>query len=153
VVNRSNLAVDTANLRIDHQDLAALQGALIAAGGAGGGSGVVIATPAPNPATSPVGELWFDSVGLQLYVNYNNAGTNTWVISVNQSGYVIDAASDGKYYGRRNAAWSQVLAAAPAGAVFTSLPTNAANDAAAASAGVVVGGIYRNGSILMVRVT
>jgi hypothetical protein len=37
-------------------------------------------------------------------------------------------------------------------ATFTTLPTNAANDAAAATAGVPVGGVYRNGSVLMVRV-
>ena len=35
---------------------------------------------------------------------------------------------------------------------FTPLPVNAANDAAAATAGVPVGGVYRNGSVLMVRV-
>lgn len=35
---------------------------------------------------------------------------------------------------------------------FATLPTNAANDAAAAGAGVPVGGVYRNGSVLMVRV-
>lgn len=34
---------------------------------------------------------------------------------------------------------------------FAALPTDAANDAAAASAGVPVGGVYRNGSALMVR--
>jgi|SoimicmetaTmtLPC_FD_contig_51_3431297_length_1127_multi_2_in_0_out_0_2 hypothetical protein len=33
----------------------------------------------------------------------------------------------------------------------TTLPPNAANDAAAASAGVPVGGTYRNGSVMMVR--
>lgn len=38
-----------------------------------------------------------------------------------------------------------------AGLIFTGLPVNAANDAAAATAGVPVGGVYRNGSILMVR--
>jgi hypothetical protein len=37
--------------------------------------------------------------------------------------------------------------------LFTTLPVNAANDAAAAAAGVLVGGVYRNGSILNVRVT
>lgn len=37
------------------------------------------------------------------------------------------------------------------GQTFTTLPVNAANDAAAAAAGVVVGGVYRSGSILMVR--
>lgn len=37
----------------------------------------------------------------------------------------------------------------------TNLPplTNAVNDAAAATAGVPVNGMYRNGSVLMVRVT
>ena len=35
---------------------------------------------------------------------------------------------------------------------FTILPVNAADDSAAAAAGIVVGGIYRNGSVLMVRV-
>ena len=34
---------------------------------------------------------------------------------------------------------------------FTTLPVNAATDAAAATAGVPVGGVYRNGSVLMVR--
>lgn len=35
---------------------------------------------------------------------------------------------------------------------FSALPVNAANDAAAAAAGVPINGIYRNGSVLMVRV-
>jgi hypothetical protein len=38
-----------------------------------------------------------------------------------------------------------------AGLTFTTLPVNALNDAAAATAGVPVGGVYRNGSTLMVR--
>ena len=37
--------------------------------------------------------------------------------------------------------------------VFSTLPANAANDAAAAAAGVSANGMYRNGSVLMVRVT
>lgn len=32
------------------------------------------------------------------------------------------------------------------------VPVDAANDAAAAAAGVAVGGLYRNGSVVMVRV-
>jgi hypothetical protein len=35
--------------------------------------------------------------------------------------------------------------------VFATLPVNAANDAAAATAGVPLNGVYRNGSVLMVR--
>jgi hypothetical protein len=38
-------------------------------------------------------------------------------------------------------------------AVFNPLPINATDDATAATAGVPVGGVYRNGSQLMVRVT
>ena len=36
---------------------------------------------------------------------------------------------------------------------FFTLPVNATDDTAAAAAGVVPGGIYRNGSVLMVRVS
>jgi hypothetical protein len=36
--------------------------------------------------------------------------------------------------------------------ILGTIPTNAANDAAAATAGVALGGIYRNGSVLMVRI-
>jgi hypothetical protein len=39
------------------------------------------------------------------------------------------------------------------GIVFSVLPTNAANDAAAATAGVLVKGVYRTGSALQIRVT
>jgi hypothetical protein len=50
------------------------------------------------------------------------------------------------------------FAVSPTGAVtvqsasFGTLPVNAANDAAAATAGVAIGGTYRNGSVLQVRV-
>ena len=37
------------------------------------------------------------------------------------------------------------------GVTFSTLPIVAANDAAAATAGVPLGGVYRNGSVLMVR--
>ena len=45
----------------------------------------------------------------------------------------------------------QISVSAPP--VNTAGLVNAANDAAAAAAGVPVGGLYRNGSVLMVRVT
>ena len=38
-------------------------------------------------------------------------------------------------------------------AVLTSSLVNASNDSAAATAGVAVNGLYRNGSILMIRVS
>jgi hypothetical protein len=62
---------------------------------------------------------------------------------------VPEAPADVNTYGRHNLTWTQVLAAL--NPVFSALPVNAANDAAAATAGVPVNGIYRNGSVLMVR--
>jgi hypothetical protein len=48
--------------------------------GGGGGSIVTGDTP-PNSPT--VGTLWWDSVGGQLYIWYNDGNTSQWVISVN----------------------------------------------------------------------
>jgi hypothetical protein len=64
---------------------------------------------------------------------------------------IAEAPNDTNTYGRHALTWQPVLlAAAP---LLNPLPPNAANDAGAASAGVAVGGIYRNGSVLMVRVS
>jgi hypothetical protein len=62
-------------------------------------------------------------------------------------GGLEDAPLDGQTYGRQSGAWAAVVPMV--GATLT----NAANDAAAATAGVPLNGIYRNGSVLMVRVT
>lgn len=51
--------------------------------------------------------------------------------------------------------WVQTLfswASSMSSSSFVDLPGDYANDAAAAAGGVPVGGIYRNGSVLMVRV-
>ena len=49
--------------------------------------------------------------------------------------------------------WVAASGSGVTGIVFSVLPTNAANDAAAAAAGVLPKGVYRSGSALMVRVT
>jgi hypothetical protein len=84
---------------------------------------------------------------------------------------VNEAPTDGQSYARQSSGWTAVVSAgggtmtgnltAPnitaTGALtaalvgFSTLPVNAANDAAAATAGVPIGGVYRNGSVLMVR--
>jgi hypothetical protein len=64
---------------------------------------------------------------------------------------IDEAPNDVSTYGRHALTWQPVLGAT--NAVFTTLPVNAVDDAAAATAGVPVRGVYRNGSILMVRVT
>ena len=64
---------------------------------------------------------------------------------------IAEAPSDTNTYGRHALAWLPVLTA-DNNANFDVLPVNAVDDAAAATAGVIVGGVYRNGSVLMVRV-
>jgi hypothetical protein len=48
-----------------------------------GNSGVVVADVAPSPASQ--GKLWFDSVGGQLYVRYDDGNSAQWVVAVNNS--------------------------------------------------------------------
>jgi hypothetical protein len=49
-------------------------------------------------------------------------------------------------------AGTEMFSIADNGSLVMKVPTNATSDAAAATAGVIVGGIYRNGSALQVRV-
>jgi hypothetical protein len=57
----------------------------------GGGGGTIIVGDTP-PNTPTVGTLWWDSVGGQLYIWYNDGNTSQWVISTNggafTSGYL-----------------------------------------------------------------
>jgi hypothetical protein len=63
---------------------------------------------------------------------------------------IAEAPSDTNTYGRHALTWQPVLLAQ--NPVFVVLPVNAPDDATAASLGVQPKGIYRNGSVLMVRV-
>lgn len=76
------------------------------------GGGVTISDTAPASPTP--GKLWFDSVGLQTYVWYNDPTSSQWIPVINQGGLLSDAPSDGNFYGRENGAW-------------TVLPTNVAS--------------------------
>jgi hypothetical protein len=59
-------------------------------------------TPPPNPKP---GDLWFDTVGLALYVRYDDGTSVQWVVTINQP-TLPDAKSDGFLYGRQDGAWS-----------------------------------------------
>ena len=77
-----------------------------------GGAVVISDTPPANPQP---GNLWFDSVGAQLYIWYHDATSSQWVIANNQglpSNIVIDAPQDSTIYGRVNLTWTPVLALA-----------------------------------------
>jgi hypothetical protein len=70
-----------------------------------GGSVTLSATP---PATPQVGQLWFDSVGGQLYVYYNDGNSSQWVIAVNSGSGITDAPVDSTVYARSNNAWVHI---------------------------------------------
>ena len=106
---------------------------------------------APNPNFAP-------STASQIFVTKAELASTGVVGETGPAGPqgppgpgVAEAPSDTNTYGRHAIAWLPVLSA-DNNAQFDTLPINAANDAAAATAGVALGGIYRNGSVLMVRV-
>ena len=104
---------------------------------------MIMNAQAPNPNFSP-------SASSQVFVTYDA------LKKMNVSG--VQGAPGQKGDQGLTGPAGQPGAPGPPGAdfgsvpVFTPLPPNAANDAAAATAGVPVNGVYRNGSILMVRV-
>ena len=61
------------------------------------------------PLTPSDGQLWFDAVSTQLFVWYVDSQPHgQWVVTVNESGLLRDAPSDGKLYGRMGGAWVEV---------------------------------------------
>ena len=64
------------------------------------------------PANPQPGNLWFDSVGAQLFIWYTDSTSSQWVIAVNQNppgNLVQEAPSDSAAYGRENISWVPVL--------------------------------------------
>ena len=80
-------------------------------GGGGGGSTVYVQDSAPVGA--PVNSLWWESDTGTLYVNYND-GNSTQFVAVTPgsaaSSGIPEAPNDGTIYGRKNLAWSAVVA-------------------------------------------
>lgn len=91
------------------------------------GARVVVAV-AP-PANPEQGDLWFDSVGTQLYIWYEDPTSAQWVVTVNQSGLLRDAPSDGKHYGRKDEAWVEIPVGAGGQAHVTVSETQPASPA------------------------
>jgi hypothetical protein len=68
---------------------------------------VIISDTAPPAPTG--GELWFDSVGSQMYVWFNDGTSAQWVPVINQQG-LPDAPADGMSYIRNNNTWINSVA-------------------------------------------
>ena len=134
---------------------------------------VIMNAQNPNPTFTP-------SSAAQVFVTKEELKATGVVGAPGQTGPqgppgpgIAEAPNDVSTYGRHALGWITVLPTiggaltgplsgtaltlsgllALASAKFSTLPTDAVDDTAAATAGVAVGGVYRNGSVLMVRVT
>jgi hypothetical protein len=86
-----------------------------------GGASVTVADAAPTSPSPAQGDLWFDSVGTQLYLRYvdPSGDPGQWVIAnsgipggvTGGGGGIPEPPSDDIAYGRRNAGWVDVLMA------------------------------------------
>jgi hypothetical protein len=97
--------------------------------------------------TSPgaVSWRWQLQLGDQIPESGSNSGSNFTLISIDDTGAVLS-----RPLNVNRATGVLTLSVAPTIALS---PINATDDTAAATAGVPVGGVYRNGSVLMIRVT
>jgi hypothetical protein len=83
---------------------------IVVGGGGGGAGGSVTVSDAP-PTTPLNGDLWFDTVGTQLYIWYSDPNSSQWVVVVNTGGGVagvdesIQYNKSGKAGGDANLLW------------------------------------------------
>jgi len=75
----------------------------------GGGSfaPVVFVGDVP-PSTPSPGTLWWDSVGLQMYLYFADGTSTQWCPATNYNGPLAEAPADSNYYARRNNAWTGI---------------------------------------------
>lgn len=86
---------------------------------------------------------------------YSRAGAQRWFVGITGTDSGSNTGSDFEFVRVSDAGGllgAPLVISRATGALTITVPLNAANDAAAASAGVPVGGVYRNGSAMMVRV-
>ena len=89
------------------QERATFPGYWLATSNVSSGSTVITISDAA-PANAKSGDFWFDSLGTQLYIMYNDGNSSQWVICNNSSNTVVEAPSDGHTYARKNGAWVQI---------------------------------------------
>jgi hypothetical protein len=134
-----------------------LVGGLANSGGAAGeiGDACAISTSGGSNLTFKRGfsiadRTQFSQAGLDMRAGIEMAGANTIWLATGQHIALDTAGTAGAANLRLSSNGTNATLAG--GGLILPLLTNAANDAAAASAGVVVGQMYRNGSIVMQRV-
>lgn len=96
-------------VKIDGATITIANGVISATATGGGGASVTISAIPPTGAA--VGNLWWDSVGGQMYIWYDDGNTQQFVATTNPGGGgsggggVPEAPTDGTLYGRASAAW------------------------------------------------
>ena len=83
----------------------------------------------------------------QIQAGISNTATNNFTVTTDQAGGMKLAR------GNAGATTQDVLTVDAAGYLKPGVLPNYANDTAAASGGVPIGGLYRNGSVVQVRVS
>jgi len=73
-------------------------------------TGARVTVAVAPPANPQQGDLWFDSVGTQLYIWYEDPTGGQWVVTINETGLLRDAPLDGQLYGRQDGAWVEMPA-------------------------------------------
>ena len=83
----------------------------VKSGGAGGAASITISDTAPS--APQVGAMWWDSVGCELYIFYQDpTGAPQWVAATNYNSQIGEAPTDGVIYGRQSSGWTAVQPAA-----------------------------------------
>lgn len=72
------------------------------------GNAVEITMSDTPPGSSKAGDFWWDTIGTQMYVRYNDGNSIQWVAASNVSANVPEAPVDGHVYGRQNNKWVQI---------------------------------------------
>lgn len=107
---------DTANLGLYVYENDGNSSQWVVANATGGATVSVSDLPPPSPAN---GTLWYDSANTGLYVFENDGTSSQWIVA-NAQNVWADALSDGRVYGRQNAAWVPV----PSTGVFGNVGRN-----------------------------
>ncbi|MBB4126212.1 hypothetical protein GGR77_001502 [Xanthomonas translucens] len=109
----------------------------------------------PSTAAADAGKVWIVGASATGAWAGHDAtlalctGAGLWRFLTPRAGWSLRSVSTGRWWQFNGSAWTQELRVEDLGAALT----NYADDAAAAAAGVAVGGLYRTSSTVKVRVS